>query len=92
MGNALIYNLTSGPRKACVSAYLVPKKDGAPDANGEFAIKVATGHYQISYTNGKDSRLLKAFEMISGQHMELEIDLDITLQCLHLNDIITLWL
>lgn len=92
MGNALSYTLTSGPRKACVSAYLVPKKDGAPDANGEFAIKLPTGQYQISYTNGKDSRLLKEFEIISGQHMGLEIDLDITLQYLHLNDIITLWL
>ncbi|MBC8469519.1 MAG: hypothetical protein H8D56_08610 [Planctomycetes bacterium] len=65
-----------------VDCYLVPKKDGAPDANGEFAIKLHTGQYQNSYTNGKDIRLLKEFE----------IDLDITLQYLHLNDIITLWL
>jgi len=34
----------------------------------------------------------KEFEIISGQHMELEIDLDITLEYLHLNDIVTLWL
>ena len=33
----------------------------------------------VMHTNGKDSRLLKEFEIISGQHMELEIDLDITL-------------
>ena len=44
------------------------------------------------HTNGKDSRLLKEYEIISGQHMELEIDLDITLEYLHYNDIITLWL
>ena len=44
------------------------------------------------HTNGTDSRLLKEFEIISGQHMELEIDLDITLEYLHLNDIVTLWL
>jgi hypothetical protein len=42
------------------------------------------------YANGKDSSLLKEFEIILSQHMELEIDLDITLQHLHLNDIITL--
>jgi hypothetical protein len=36
--------------------------------------------------------LVKEFEIISGQHMELEIDFDITLEYLHLNDIITLWL
>jgi hypothetical protein len=63
-----------------------------PDANGEFAIKLPKDQYQISYANGKDSRLLKEFEIISGQHMEFEIDLDITLQYLHLSDIITLWL
>jgi hypothetical protein len=46
----------------------------------------------VGHANGKDSRLLKEFEIISGQHMELEIDLDITLPYLHLDDIITLWL
>jgi hypothetical protein len=46
----------------------------------------------VGQANGKDSRLLKEFEIISGQHIELEIYLDITLQYLHLNDIITLWL
>ena len=63
-----------------VSAYLVPNKDGVPDANGEFEVKLPTGQYQISYTDGKDSTLLKEFEIISGQHMELEIDLDTTLE------------
>lgn len=87
-----MYSITILQLQFIVDCYLVPKKDGAPDANGEFAIKLPTGQYQISYTNGKDSRLLKEFEIISGQHMELEIDLDITLQYLHLNDIITLWL
>jgi RNA polymerase sigma factor (sigma-70 family) len=63
-----------------VSAYLVPKKDGVPDANGEFEVKLPAGQYQISYTDGKVSTLLKEFEIISGQHMELEIDLDTTLE------------
>jgi len=38
----------------------------------------------------KIRRLLKGFEIISGQYMELKIDLDITLQYYHLNDSITL--
>ena len=59
-----------------VSAYLVPKKDGIPDANGEFEVKLPSGQYQISYTDGKNSTLLKEFELISDQHMELRIDLD----------------
>jgi len=63
-----------------VSAYLVPQKDGVPDANGQFDVKLPAGQYQISYTDGKGSTLLKEFEIISGQHMELEIDLDTTLE------------
>jgi RNA polymerase sigma factor (sigma-70 family) len=63
-----------------VSAYLVPKKDGVPDANGEFEVKLPAGQYQISYTDGKVSTLLEEFEIISGRHMELEIDLDTTLE------------
>lgn len=53
---------------------------------------LVSNNSRAMHTNGKDSRLLKEFEIISGQHMELEIDLDITLEYLHLNDIITLWL
>jgi len=63
-----------------VSAYLAPNKDGVPDANGEFEVKLPSGQYQISYSDGKDSILLREFEIISGQHMELEIDLDTTLE------------
>jgi hypothetical protein len=63
-----------------VSAYLVPQKDGVLDANGQFDVKLPAGQYQISYTDGKGSTLLKKFEIISGQHMELEIDLDTTLE------------
>jgi len=63
-----------------VSAYLVPTKDGVPDANGEFEVKLTAGQYQISYTDGKNRRLLREFEIISGQHMDLEIDLDTTLE------------
>ena len=63
-----------------VSAYLVPKKDGIPDSNGQFEVKIPAGQYQIRYVDRKDSKLLKEFEVTSGQHMELEIDLDITLE------------
>ena len=63
-----------------VSAYLVPQKDGVPDANGQFDVKLPAGQYQISYTDGKNSTLLKEFEIISDQHMELGIDLDTTLE------------
>ena len=62
------------------SAYIVPQKDGVPDANGQFEVKLPAGQYQISYNDGKESKLLKEFEVISGQHMEVEIDLDNTLR------------
>ena len=63
-----------------VSAYLAPKKDGVADANGEFEVKLPSGQYQISYSDGKDRILLKEFEITSGQHMEVEIDLDTPLE------------
>lgn len=63
-----------------VSAYLVPQKDGVADANGQFEVNLPAGQYQISYSDGKVSTLLKEFEMISGQHTELGIDLDTTLE------------
>jgi len=63
-----------------VSAYLVPQKDGVLDTNGEFEVKFPSGQYQISYTDGKKSTLLKEFEIFSDQHMELGIDLDTTLE------------
>lgn len=61
------------------SAYLVPAQDGVADANGQFETKLPSGQYQISFTDGKDRRLVKVIEIASGQHMELEIDLDAAL-------------
>jgi len=73
------YLLLSNQNKT-VSAYLVPRKDGVPDANGQFEAKLPAGQYQISYRDGTNTTLLKAFEIISGQHLALEIDLDATLE------------
>ncbi|NQV32285.1 MAG: carboxypeptidase regulatory-like domain-containing protein, partial [Phycisphaeraceae bacterium] len=61
-----------------ISAYLVPRKDGMPDANGQFEAKLPAGQYQISYTDGKDRVLLKEFDIFSGQHRQLDVDLDTT--------------
>ncbi len=63
-----------------VSAYLVPQKDGVPDANGQFEVNLPSGQYKISYSDGKVSTLLKEFEITSGQHIELKIDIDAALE------------
>ncbi|NQV32107.1 MAG: carboxypeptidase regulatory-like domain-containing protein, partial [Phycisphaeraceae bacterium] len=73
------YLLLSNDAKT-VSAYLVHQKDGVADVNGEFETKLPAGQYQISYTDGKESVLLKEFEIMSGQHIQLHIDLDMTLE------------
>ena len=71
------YLLASNPTET-VTAYLFPQKDGVADATGEFAVKLPPGHYQI-HTDGKDKRLFQEIEIVSDQHLELEIDLDTTL-------------
>lgn len=73
------YILVSNNEKT-VSAYLAPQKEGLADAEGEFEVKLPEGHYQVSYTDGKENKLLKEFDLIAGQHKRLEIDLDTTLE------------
>ncbi len=51
-----------------------------PDASGQFEAKLPAGQYQISYRDGTRSILLKVFEITSGQHLALELDLDTTLE------------
>ena len=62
------------------SAYLVPAIDGVADANGHFEAKLPSGQFQIRHIDGKASSLLKEFEIISGEHIQLEIDLDSPLE------------